>query len=155
MKLTNKEQKKNWLDNASEGFGARIWGNPFRPNKRYKFNGFSDKTELKTIKRKGQSVEITERFLFVTDLETNKESEINVKFFFTTYNENEDLMSSTIYALGDGTTDPVELLFKAVEDKKEFAIEYVTAYSLDYEHWQKHQERKLKLNEKAIKYIIA
>ena len=155
MKLTNKTQKTNWLQNASEGFGARIWGNPFRPNKRYKFNGFSDRTETKTIKRKGQSVEITERFLFVTDLETNKESEINSKYFFTTYNEDEDLFSPTVYSLGDGTTDPVEILFKAVEASKEFSIQYFNAYSLDFEHWQKSQERKLKLNEKAIKYIIA
>ena len=155
MKLTNKTQKENWLQNAAEGFGARIWGNPFRPNRRYKFNGFSDRAETKTIKRKGESVEITERFLFVTDLETNKESEINSKYFFTTYNEDEDLFSPTVYSLGDGTTDPVEILFKAVEASKEFSIQYFNAYSLDFEHWKKHQERKLKLNEKAIKYIIA
>lgn len=155
MKLTNKQQKTEWINNASEGFGARIWGNPFRPNTRYKFNGFSDKTETKTIKRKGESVEITERFIFVKNLDTNKESEVNAKYFFTTYNEDEDLFSPTVYSLGDGTTDPVELLFNAVEASKEFTIQYFSAYSLDFAHWQKTNERKLKLNEKAIKYIIA
>lgn len=155
MKLTNKQQKTEWINNASEGFGARIWGNPFRPNIRYKFNGFSDKTETKTIKRKGESVEITERFIFVKNLDTNKESEVNAKYFFTTYNESEDLNSSTVYALGNGDEDPVQILFNAVDGSKEFKIEYFEAYSLDFAHWQKHQERQLKLNQKAIKYIIA
>ena len=155
MKLSNPQQKLAWMNDASEGFGARIWGNPFRTETNYQFVGFSDKTEPKTITRKGVKVDIVERFIFIKNIDENKEMEVNAKYFFTTYNSGEDLNSSTVYSLGDGVTDPVDLLFEAVEASKEFKIEYFSAYSLDFAHWQKFQERKLKLNEKAIKYIIA
>lgn len=155
MKLTTNAQKLNWVNDASEGFGARIWGNPFKIDTKYQFIGLSDKTQSKKIKRNGQELEITERFLLIKNLDNNQEMEVNSKYFFTTYNSEEDLNSQTVYSLGDGTTDPVEILFEAVEGSKDFTIQYFSAYSLDFAHWQKHQERKLKLNEKAIKYIIA
>lgn len=155
MKLTNTQQKLAWLQDAGDGFGARIWGNPFRTETKYQFKGFSDKTEPKKIKRNGQELEINERFILIENLTSNQEMEVNCKYFFTTYNESEDLMSPTIYGLGDGVKDPVEVLFEAVEASKEFTIEHFDAYSLDFAHWQQFKERKLKLNSKAIKYIIA
>ena len=151
MKLT-KTQKAKWLEDASQLFGSRIWGNPFRPNVKYKFTGFSDTVNTKTVTRGGKPTEITERFVIVSD--SIKEFEVNTKFFFTTYNESEELSSPTVYGLGDGVTDPVQILFEAVEALKEFTIEYITAYSLDFAHWEKTKERKLAANEKAIRYII-
>ena len=155
MKLSNPQQKLAWMNDASEGFGARIWGNPFRTETGYQFIGFSDKTQPKKIKRNGQEIEISERFILVKNLTSNQEMEVNAKFFFTTYNSEEDLNSQTVYSLGNGDEDPVNILFEAVEGSKEFTIQYFNAYSLDFAHWQKHQERQLKLNPKAIKYIIA
>lgn len=153
MKVTTKKEKATWLQDASQGFGARIWGNPFRPNTQYKFIGFSDTTNTKTITKGGKPFEIVERFVVVSD--STKEFEVNVKYFFTTYNEGEDLNSKTLYGLGDGTTDPVQILFEAVEALKSFTVEYFSGYSLDFQHWEKTKERQLKLNQKAIKYIIS